>query len=248
MNSGDFSIGSTVWPGISKLIEECGEVVQVAGKLMGSKGEILHWDGTNLKDRLESELGDLAAAINFVIDHCGLDLIAVDARHKEKARTFEAWHREGDPTPGEVHTTAPSFTEELREAVGGAWDDVTLDENREPIHQADDPAPFVSLAGIATDLTDGQDTAEWLRDKWRRQDSAPAVPQADGDGEGPATCDRPRIHYVDLPNPYGLAEFKRTVCELHPGECSAFTDWATVCGATALPQTDRCAAHPKEKA
>lgn len=29
-----FSIGSKRWPGISKLIEECGEVLQIAGKLM----------------------------------------------------------------------------------------------------------------------------------------------------------------------------------------------------------------------
>lgn len=33
--SGDFSIGGTLWPGLSKLIEECGEVLQVGGKLIG---------------------------------------------------------------------------------------------------------------------------------------------------------------------------------------------------------------------
>ncbi len=36
--SGDFSIGSDIWPGISKLIEEAAEVGQVCGKLIGSGG------------------------------------------------------------------------------------------------------------------------------------------------------------------------------------------------------------------
>ena len=40
-----FAIGDKKWPGISKLVEEAGEVTQVAGKLMGSGGDILHWDG-----------------------------------------------------------------------------------------------------------------------------------------------------------------------------------------------------------
>lgn len=45
---------------------------------------------------------------------------------------------------------------------------------------------FVDLRGIAPDFTDGRDTAEWIRDKWRRAD---AVAQGDGDGgDGAAEC------------------------------------------------------------
>lgn len=58
--SGDFSIGSNTWPGIGKLI-------------IGSRGETAHWDGTQLDRRLESELGDLLAAITFVIRENGLN-------------------------------------------------------------------------------------------------------------------------------------------------------------------------------
>lgn len=101
--SGDFSIGSSVWPGISKLIEECGEVTQVAGKLMGSKGDPAHWDGSDLKKRLESELGDLLAAVSFVETHCRLDLVAISDRRKEKRALFEQWHAAEDPTPREAH-------------------------------------------------------------------------------------------------------------------------------------------------
>lgn len=105
--SGDFSIGSAVWPGVSKLIEECGEVVQVAGKLLGAKGERAHWDGSDLKERLESELGDLVAAINFVTIHCGLDDDAIVRRSVEKIRAFTRWHLDGDPTPGEEPDPGP---------------------------------------------------------------------------------------------------------------------------------------------
>lgn len=68
-----FAIGDQDWPGISKLIEECGEVVQVCGKLMGTRGEHEHWDGSDLKVRLEEEIADLIAAVEFVCDKNNLD-------------------------------------------------------------------------------------------------------------------------------------------------------------------------------
>ena len=58
--SGDFSIGSDVWSGISKLIEEAGEVTQVCGKLIAIAGASEHWDGTDLRERLEDEIADLS--------------------------------------------------------------------------------------------------------------------------------------------------------------------------------------------
>lgn len=92
--AGDFSIGSAVWPGISKLIEECGEVTQVAGKLLGSKGDPAHFDGSNLRHRLEEELGDLGAAVDFIVSHCGLDRVAIARRVYEKRCLFEQWHED----------------------------------------------------------------------------------------------------------------------------------------------------------
>lgn len=93
-DAGPYSIGSSHWPGISKLIEEAGEVIQVAGKLLGSGGVVEHWDGTNLKTRLEDEIGDVLAATDFVVRHCGLDPVAVEARRLVKRTLFEKWHRE----------------------------------------------------------------------------------------------------------------------------------------------------------
>ena len=93
-----FAIGDKVWPGVSKLVEEIGELGQVLGKLMGSRGNVEHWSG-NLLGMLHDEIGDVMAACNFVIDRCGLDQARILKRIAEKRATFERWHRE-DPTDG----------------------------------------------------------------------------------------------------------------------------------------------------
>lgn len=90
--SGDFSIGSNVWPGVSKLIEEAGELLQVLGKLMATGGELDHWDGTNLRTRIEDELADTLAAIRLVIGLNEVDGAYVEARAEKKLRMFYQWH------------------------------------------------------------------------------------------------------------------------------------------------------------
>jgi NTP pyrophosphatase (non-canonical NTP hydrolase) len=91
---GEFSIGGDLWPGLSKLIEECGEVGQVAGKIIGNEGGADHWDGSHLPTRLVEEMGDVIAAIFFVAKMNGLDEKAIDARAAEKFKSFERWHGE----------------------------------------------------------------------------------------------------------------------------------------------------------
>lgn len=111
MTGAPYSIGSDHWPGLSKLIEEIGEVdaelaevalhralgrvQQVCGKLLGTGGAVEHWDGSNLKERLEDELGDLRAAIRFVAAQCGLNSERMRAREYAKVELFEAWQAEG---------------------------------------------------------------------------------------------------------------------------------------------------------
>lgn len=90
--AGPYSIGSDVWPGLSKLIEECGEVVQVAGKLLGANGDPNHWDGTDLRERLQEELGDLVAAVQFFVERCEVDAHAINNRTRYKLNVFAAWH------------------------------------------------------------------------------------------------------------------------------------------------------------
>lgn len=87
-----FAIGSDQLPGVSKLIEETGEVQQVLGKVLGFGSLGTHWDGSDLKRRLEDELADMAGAFAFAIEHMGLDLGYIDARASRKADTFRMWH------------------------------------------------------------------------------------------------------------------------------------------------------------
>lgn len=94
MTMPDFGIGSDVWPGIAKLGEEAGEVVQVILKLVAMGGEVDHWDGTDLRERLIEEMGDLAAAVDYVYAH---NFDANDKRHfgrrkAMKGETFARWH------------------------------------------------------------------------------------------------------------------------------------------------------------
>lgn len=91
-----FAIGASRWAGISKLVEEAGEVGQVCGKLIATYGEIQHWDGSCLRDRLEEEMGDVLAAIDFVLAVNpleGLRREVVEARRAQKLALFWKWHR-----------------------------------------------------------------------------------------------------------------------------------------------------------
>lgn len=88
-----FAIGAARWPGISKLVEEAGEVVQVCGKLLGSFGHPMHFEGSDLRRRLESELGDLLAAIDFVLENNSeLSWTSIVLRRREKLDLFRKWH------------------------------------------------------------------------------------------------------------------------------------------------------------
>lgn len=91
-----FAIGDAEWPGISKLVEEMGEVNQIIGKLMATHGSVKHWDSeVSLRDRLQEELADLQAALMFVMVVNAFDMEAIDARASEKMRLFAQWHDEG---------------------------------------------------------------------------------------------------------------------------------------------------------
>ena len=94
MTAGPYSIGSGHWAGLAKVIEECGEVIQAAGKVIAANGDGRHWDGSDLRQRLEDELADAQAAIAFTIDMNGLDSERMLNRTADKLAMFRQWHRE----------------------------------------------------------------------------------------------------------------------------------------------------------
>ena len=80
--------------GLAKLTEECGEVVQVCAKADQVDGlDNAHWSGS-LRAMLELELGDLYAAMAFVIDTHKLNLTRIQMQRDEKLRLFNLWENE----------------------------------------------------------------------------------------------------------------------------------------------------------
>lgn len=92
--AGPYEIGSQVWPGLAKLAEEAGELVQVLAKVVGASGRDRYYDGTDLRQRLIEECGDLTAAVAFFTETNGLGA-AVDVRAREKLALFRQWHEQG---------------------------------------------------------------------------------------------------------------------------------------------------------
>ena len=109
--------------GLVKLAEECGELVQAAMKRIArSDGEDIHWDGSNLKERLEDEIADVRAACSFVAKHFELDYNRMADRYDRKRDLFEYWHNGGTevaiPTEKDQLSNSPSAGNGLREGVG----------------------------------------------------------------------------------------------------------------------------------
>lgn len=89
-----FCIGSEIWPGLAKTSEECGELQQVLGKLIATAGERIHFDGSDLVERVQEEVADVRAALDFLVAVNGLDTNAIDRRVAMKVDRFWRWHTE----------------------------------------------------------------------------------------------------------------------------------------------------------
>jgi NTP pyrophosphatase (non-canonical NTP hydrolase) len=87
-----YQLGSRVWPGLSKLTEEMGEVGQVVGKILGNEGRPIHYDGSDLIKRMGEEIADLSAATRVFIQLNGYDGSWVLAREQQKYHLFLKWH------------------------------------------------------------------------------------------------------------------------------------------------------------
>lgn len=79
------------WRGIGKLTEECGEVLQLLGKLIPFP-DGLHPDGKgNLDIRLADEIADLYAALDYFVEFNDLPKGDIRMRRKQKLDRFERW-------------------------------------------------------------------------------------------------------------------------------------------------------------
>lgn len=97
--------------GLAKLIEECGELLQVAGKKLAYYHTNVHPDGEGPLDvRLADEIADVMAACAFVRAHMlDIDLNRrIDRRRSDKFMLFQTWHSLTDNNPHGVDRPAVS--------------------------------------------------------------------------------------------------------------------------------------------
>lgn len=80
--------------GLSKLVEELGELLQEAGKLLQyPEGE--HPDGRgDLHVRVQAEMGDVLAAMGYVSEKLGLNQASIETHADIKLALFRKWGNE----------------------------------------------------------------------------------------------------------------------------------------------------------
>jgi NTP pyrophosphatase (non-canonical NTP hydrolase) len=81
--------------GVAKLIEECGELQQVLGKRLAMWDQDEHWDGSNLRERMAEEIGDVMAACQFVAEQFRIEEAVMD-RRTSKTALFLTWEAQID--------------------------------------------------------------------------------------------------------------------------------------------------------
>ena len=77
--------------GLTKLQEECGELIQIAAKKSAFFDLEVHPDGSVMKAKLIEEMGDVMAAIIHVCTYLDINYIAVENRMEHKLKLFESW-------------------------------------------------------------------------------------------------------------------------------------------------------------
>jgi hypothetical protein len=86
---GPYGIGSDTWPGLSQLAADAAQIARRAGAIIGDD---THEDTAGLRASLQEELGDLRAAIDYVIGKNALDWDAVNRRRDRKRSLYERAH------------------------------------------------------------------------------------------------------------------------------------------------------------
>src|SRR5262245_39126774 len=88
------SVGSDYLPGLTKLVEEMGELTQVLMKALALGPDHEFVDGARIDLRLIEELGDVHAALHFfMMQNIDYEKRAdVHARRGDKLRKMEFWH------------------------------------------------------------------------------------------------------------------------------------------------------------
>lgn len=83
--------------GLVKLVEECGELIQIASKKMTRMDSDAHWDNAgSISSRMEDEIADVFAAATIVMENFNLNRERVSERADAKIKLFQTWMTEPD--------------------------------------------------------------------------------------------------------------------------------------------------------
>lgn len=72
------------------LQEECGELTQAISKCFRF-GKDSEWNGTYNSDRLESEIGDVLAMIDILVENCYISDSKINEARKNKKEKLKKW-------------------------------------------------------------------------------------------------------------------------------------------------------------
>ena len=96
-----YGIGSDTWPGLSRLAADAAQVARAAAAII-STGNDTAQDPAVQRENLQEQLGDLRAAIDYVIGKNALDWAAVNRRRDRKRSLYERGIDEDQPpSPGQ---------------------------------------------------------------------------------------------------------------------------------------------------
>ena len=92
--------------GLAKLLEECGELSQVAAKKLAYFDVNEHPDGAGALDlRMQDEIADVIAACLFVAHTFKLNVEAISDRRDRKLALFDQWHADTSNGSAAFHAT-----------------------------------------------------------------------------------------------------------------------------------------------
>jgi hypothetical protein len=115
-----YGIGSDTWPGLSRLAADAAQVARAARTII-STGNDTDQDAAVQRESLQEQLGDLRAAIDYVIGKNALDWAAVNKRRDRKRSLYERGIDEDRPPSRDQHDQdagGDGFTPRAHDADG----------------------------------------------------------------------------------------------------------------------------------
>lgn len=80
--------------GLLKLLEELGELSQIASKAAIIHPKTKYYDGRDIKARLVEEMGDVLATLEYVVEKMHLSEVSIRKRAARKLKMYKMWEEQ----------------------------------------------------------------------------------------------------------------------------------------------------------